>query len=166
MLLALTVAGAKALAQSGPSDQDKHFLEEIAKDSNYEIKTSQLALEKSQSADVKQYATMVIHDHTQLKRQIQAANTAAQVKPVSAGSMTVADHATVTELDVLSGDSFDKAFIKHLVKGNDEIQRDEKSEAADSSLAPVKSLAEHSTALDTKHAAKARQLAQAHNVQQ
>ena len=169
MVLALTLGAGRAIAQtatqSGPSDQDKHFLEEIAQDSNFEIKTSQLALQKSQSADVKQYATMVIHDHTQLKRQIQAADVAAKVTPVSAGSMSVGDHASVTKLEILSGDSFDKAYIKELVKGNDEIQRDEKSEAAGSSLAPVKSLAEHSAALDTKHAEKAKQLAQAHNVQ-
>ena len=154
-----------ATAQTAASDQDKHFLEEISQDSNYEIKTSQLALQKSKSADVKQYATMVLHDHTQLNQQIRLADTAAKVTPVSSGGMSVADHAAVAELEVLSGDTFDKAYIKKLVKGNDEIQNDEKSEMANSSLPAVKRLAERSVALDTKHSGKAKELASAHNIQ-
>ncbi len=168
ILLAVTLGAgalAPAHAQSGPSDQDRHFLEEIAQDSNFEIKTSQLALQKSQSADVKQYATMVVRDHTRLKQQISATETAAQVKPVSAGSLSVGDRATVAKLELLSGDAFDKAYIKELVKGNDQILNDEKSEASGSSLASIKSLAERSATLDTKHAEKAKQLAQAHNIQ-
>ena len=50
------------------------------------------------------------------------------------------------------------------MKGNDEIQKDEKSEAADSQMAAVKRLAAHSAALDTKHAEKAKELATAHKV--
>ena len=66
-----------AVGQTTASDGDKHFLEEISQESNYEIKTSQLALQKSKSADIRQYATMVLHDHTALKQQISLADTAA-----------------------------------------------------------------------------------------
>ena len=166
LMMSLVLGSSAALAQTAaPSDQDKHFLQEIAQDSNYEIKTSQLALQKSKSEDIKQYATMVIHDHMQLKQQIRAAGAAAKVTPTSPSSMSVSDRAAVAKLEILSSDTFDQSYIKSLVKGNDEIQKDEKSEASDSSLPLVKSLAEHSAALDTKHAAKAKQLASAHNIQ-
>ena len=167
MLLPMVLGVGKAIAQAGgrgPTDQDKHFLTEIAQDSNYEIKTGQLALKKSQSADVKAYATMLIHDHTQLKQQIRVADTAASVTLSGADSLSIADRASYTKLELLSGDSFDQAYIKGLIKGNDEIQKDEKAVAADSAVPAVKKLAAHSAALDTKHAEKAKELAAAHKV--
>ena len=165
VILGVGTATAQDQAKSGASADDKKFLSEIGEDSNFEIKTGQLALEKSKSADVKQYATMLIHDHTQLKQQIRSADTAAKVTPGSAGSMSVSDRTEYTKLSLLSGDTFDKAYIQGLLKGNEDIQKDEKAEAANSSISAVKSLAAHSAELDTKHSAKARQLAQAHGVQ-
>ena len=166
MLLPMAMGSGHMLAQagSGPTDQDKHFLTEIAQDSNYEIKTGQLALQKSQSADVKAYATMLIHDHTQLKQQIKEADAAASVTPSSADSLALSDRASYTKLQLLSGDRFDQAYIKGLVKGNDAIQKDEKAEAADSPMPAVKKLAARSAALDAKHAEKAKELATAHKV--
>ena len=164
IVLPLVLGAGVALAQSNPSEQDKHFLKELTQDSNYEIKTAQMALEKSKSQDVKTYATMLIHDHTELKRQISKVDVAAKITPETAGSMTLADHTKYNELKLLSGDTFDKSFIKGLVKGNDEIQKDEKAEATESSLPSVKNLATRSAELDTKHSEKAKALAQAHNV--
>ncbi len=164
MVLGAGVAMGQAAA--GVSDQDTHFLKEIDQDSNYEIETAKLALKKSASADIKQYATMLIHDHTQLKQQIKTADGVAKVTPVSATSMSLSDKASFEKLKLMKGDSFDKAYIKGLVKGNEAIQKDEKSEAADSSVPAVKKLATHSAAMDTKHADKAKQLAQAHGVQE
>ena len=152
-------------AQTNASADDKHFLKEIAEDSNFEIKTGQLAIEKGTSQDVKAYGAMLVRDHTELKRQIRSADAAAKVPPAGSDSMTLADHAEYDKLKLLSGDAFEKAFIKGLVKGNDEIQKDEKAEAVNSTLAPEKSLAAHSADLDTKHADKAKLLAQAHHMQ-
>ena len=164
LTLPLVLGTAAAFAQGNVSDQDKHFLQELTKDSNYEIKTAQLALQKSSSQDVKAYANMLIHDHTGLERQISKIDTAEKITPESAGSMTIADHAKYDEMKLLSGESFDKTFIKGLLKGNDEIQKDEKSEAADSTVRTIKELAKRSAELDTKHADKAKELAQAHNI--
>ena len=160
----LGASAALGQAAGTVSDQDKSFLKEIDQDSNYEIQTAHLALEKSGSADIKQYATMLIHDHTQLKQQIKLADSAAKVTPVSAGSMSLSDKASYEKLKLMKGDSFDKSYIKGLVKGNEEIQKDEKAEAGGSSVAAVKKLATRSAELDTKHAEKAKQLAQAHGV--
>ncbi len=167
MLLPVLFGAGAALAQDpgGVTARDKHFLTEISEDSNFEIRTAQLALQKSVSGDVKQYATMILHDHTELKKQIRSTDQAAAVAPASPGSMTLAEHAEYDKLKLLSGDDFDKSYIKGLVQGNEDIQKDEKAEAGGSSVPAVKSLAQRSAELDTKHAAKAKQLAQAHNVQ-
>ena len=166
MLLPMVLGTGHVVAQvsGAPTDLDKHFLTEIAQDSNYEIKTGQLALKKSQSADVKAYATMLIHDHTQLKQQIKVADATAKVTPSGADSLSLSDRASYTKLELLSGDTFDQAYLKGLVKGNDEIQKDEKAEATESAMPAVKKLAAHSAALDMKHAEKAKELATAHKV--
>ena len=167
-LLAAVLGASFAAAQTShvaASDQDKKFLKELDQDSNFEIKTAQLALKKSKSVDVKQYATMLIHDHTQLKQKTRAADGVVHVSPVSSGSMSLGDQATYTKLELLHGDGFDKAYIQGLVKGNDDIVKDEASEAASSTVPSVKALATRGAALDTKHSEKAKQLAQAHGIQ-
>ena len=164
--LALTWGMTFASAQgTTASSQDTQFLQDIAQDSNFEIGTSKLALQKSQSADVKQYANMVIHDHTQLKSKIKSADRAAQVTPTPPTSMTSSDQGVYDTLKGLSGNDFDQAYIKELIKGNDQIQKEEKSEASDSGVPAVKSLATQSATIDSKHTEKAKQLAQAHHVQ-
>ena len=104
---------------------------------------------------------MLIHDHTELKQKTKTADGVANMTPVSAGSLSLGDRATYSKLELLSGDSFDTAYIKGLIKGNDSIVRDEKSEAAESAVPAVKALAARGAELDTKHAEKAKQLAQA-----
>ncbi len=162
--LALTATLGSGVAHAQATDQDKAFLKDTAQDTNFEIKTGQLALQKSKSADVKQYATMLIRDHTQLKTQIRAADTAAKAKPEDAGSMSVSDNARYLELKVLSGDTFDKEYIKGLVKGNADAVQKTKDEAANSTVPAVKKLAQRRVDLDTKHTEKARALAQAHKI--
>ena len=157
-----TIASAQATAASS---QDTQFLQDLAQDSNYEIGTSNFALKQSQSADVKQYATMVIHDHTQLKQKIKTADRAASLTPTPATSMTSDDQTAYDSLKGLSGNDFDQAYIKQLIKGNDKIKKEEKSAASDSSVPSIKGLATQSAAIDAKHAEKAKQLAQAHHVQ-
>ena len=152
-------------AQGAPSDGDKKFLKELTEDSTFAIETAKLALQKSPSQDVKAYATMLVHDHTALLRQIHTIDTTAKIKPESAGSMTVADHAKYGELKLLSGETFDKSYLKGLARGNDEIQKDEQAVAANSSVASIKRLAQHSAELDTKHSDKAKQLAKTHTIQ-
>ena len=165
IMLALTLGTSLATAQSNSSvsDQDKKFLHDLGEDSNFEIQSAQLALRKSQSADVKEYAHMIIADHTRLKQQLASADKTAGLSPTN--GMSISDHAELEKLKLLSGKSFDDSYIKGLVKGNEDIQKMEKSEASDSTVVPIKSLAQHSADIDTKHADKAKQLAQAHNLQ-
>ncbi len=163
--IALALAMGTGVAMAQASTQDKQFLKETAQDSNFEIKTGQLALQKSQSEDVKRYATMVIHDHTQLKPEIRSADSAAGVEPISPGSMSVEDDAKYAEMKVLTGNTFDETYIKGLVKGNAQAVQEAQSEASDSSVPAVKKLAVRRAALDSKHTERAKQLAQAHNIQ-
>lgn len=79
--------------------------------------------------------------------------------------MSVSEHAELLKLKVLSGQTFDDSYIKGLINGNEDIEKLEKSEASESSVTTIKALAEHSAAIDAKHARKAKQLATAHHIQ-
>ena len=165
MLLAAGFGIGQAQSAANPTSDDKDFLKDTVQDSNYEIKTGQLALQKSPSADVKAYATTLIQDHTKLRQEAETAEKTARVDPTSATSMTVSDTASYTKLKLLSGKSFDESYIKGLVKGNADSTQKAKSEAEGSAVPSIKKLAAHRVALDTKHTEKAQALAQAHGVQ-
>ena len=163
LVLASHATLARAQANQA-SDGDKKFLDETAQDSNYEIKTGQLALQKSGSADVKAYATMLIHDHTSLLQETARADKAAGVSPQGTSTMSVSDRASYAKLDLLSGKTFEDSYIKGLLDGNDEAIREAQAEISSSTVPAVKQLATHRLALDKKHAAGAKQLATAHHV--
>lgn len=164
LAFSLTASSTYAQAGASASAQDKQFIHDLGEDSNYEMASARLALQKSPSGDVKAYAKMVLADHQRLQQETALAARGVQVSPVSSGSMSVSEHAELLKLKVLTGATFDQAFIKNLTSGNENIQKLEKS-AAGSSNASIKKLAEHSTAIDTKHADNAKQLAAAHHVQ-
>ena len=153
------------LASAQATDKDKSFVKNTAQDTNFEIRTGRLALKKSPSADVKSYATMVIHDHTQLKQVIAAADGAAGIQPIPPDSMGAEDDTRYAELKVLTGKAFDDAYIKGLVKGNAESVQKEQDELHATSVTAVKQLARRSLEDDTKHTEKAKQLATDHHIQ-
>lgn len=162
--IALTFSMGAGIARAQATDGDKDFLKDTAQDSAFEIKTGELALGKSSSADVKAYAQMVIRDHHMLEQQVKATDAKVNVTPPSPGDMALGDDARYAELKVLSGESFDKAYIKGLVKGNQESMNHAHSEIAGTAVPAIKTLAEHRLALDTKHTKRADALAQAHHV--
>ena len=164
VLAAAGVCGAGVLQAQSPTSQDKDFLKNTAEDSHYEIKTAQLALTKSNSADVKAYAQMLIQDHTALDRQVRQADASLQVEAVKPGSMSLTDSASYAKLKLLSGKTFEDSYIKSLNSGNDEAVNTAKSEAAGTAVPAIKQIAMRRAALDTKHAEKAKALAQAHGV--
>ena len=163
LLISPVVSTLHAQANSA-SDQDKKFLDDTAQDSNFEIKTGQLALRKSSSADVKAYANMVIHDHTLLLQGTERADKVTNVTPQGTDSMSIGDRARYAELDLLSGKTFDDSYIKGLVKGNEESLLAAQNEASSSAIPAVKALAQKRVSMDAKHTARAKQMAAAHHI--
>lgn len=109
ILCAAVLAVSLSAVSQTVSSADKDFLKDTAQDSNYEIKSGQLALQKSSSADIKQYANMVIQDHSQLEQQAAAAEKAANTDAKPVLDMSVTDAASYSKLKLLNGDSFDQA---------------------------------------------------------
>lgn len=86
-----------------------------------EIQTSQVALQRSQNAQVRQFAQMMITEHTavdqQMMQMLQARSMAPQPNAAAQAAME-ATRATVANLTQRSGMDFDRAYMMHQVQAH------------------------------------------------
>lgn len=121
--LAVVSACAPAIAQTPDqartARQDTEFLKQANQDSVDEIDLAQIALKKSNDQDVKNFAQKIIDDHTKLLDDMKPFDMQAGV--------TVPDHddaATDMEkakLELLSGKTFDRAYLKKMVEDHHKV---------------------------------------------
>jgi putative membrane protein len=110
-------AGAGASGASGTSGSsskvasgDQKMMRDIAYSNISEIAAGKLALEKSQSDDVKSYAQKMIDDHTKAQQELQ---TLADSKGVKLPTEPDAKHKALSKVMAgLKGEAFDKRYLK------------------------------------------------------
>jgi len=123
--IALGLPSALVAADANP---DAAFYKKAAEGGIAEVELGQLAQDKASSPNVKAFGAMMVADHS-------AAND--KLKSVAAGkgielptSPSVGQMATKTKLEVLSGSTFDKSYIKGMVKDHEEDIKEFQQEAA------------------------------------
>jgi putative membrane protein len=126
-------------ANSGASMADRIFLKNALQGSMAEVQTAQLALSKTSNDQVKQFAQTMIDDHTKLIEQTKPVAMQNGVNIPSGPSKK--DQAEMAKLQALSGDAFDKAYMKDMVKDHKADNNDFKSEAESGQSQQVKDLA-------------------------
>ena len=149
-------------AGSQASFTDKAFLRDATQGSNFEIQAAQLALQKSKSPDVQQFAQMMIHDHNQLNEQMKPIASQAGVMPPT--GISKKDKAVYAKLQGLNGDDFDKAYIQDMIKDHTADLKAFQTEANSGQLPAEKNAASQGATVVQMHLQHAQQLAQAHNV--
>lgn len=153
--------GAAAVGQA-PSEQDKHWVHDAIEGGNGEVELGHLAQRKGNSDDVRRFGQHMVEDHTKLGMQVKAV---AAKTGVNAPSGTAAGAmATKAELEVLSGDAFDKAYIKAMVKDHrDDLEAFQKE--ADGGTNPqIREAAKKGAQVVQSHLQMAEQIARNHNV--
>jgi putative membrane protein len=96
-----------AFAQSNP---DASFYKHAAEGGIAEVDAGRLAQDKGNSQQVKDFGAMMVKDHTAANEKLQALAASKNITlPTSA---SVGQMATKAKLDVLSGDTFDKSYVK------------------------------------------------------
>jgi putative membrane protein len=96
-----------ALAASNP---DASFYKSAAEGGIAEVDAGRLAQEKANSQQVKDFGAMMVKDHSAANEKLQAlASSKGITLPTSPSA---AQMATKAKLDVLSGDTFDKSYVK------------------------------------------------------
>ncbi len=95
---------------------DAAFLQTAAKRQQSEIQLSQLAVERSESEQVKQFAQRMVQDHTKASQELN--KLATDLGLTLSETKKDAPHGANSKLSSLSGRAFERAYIKHEMAGH------------------------------------------------
>src|ERR1700760_2948323 len=108
ILYSLLLAG--PIAMAADKSPDESFYKKAAEGGIAEVEQGQLAQEKSGSAAVKDFGSMMVKDHSAANEKLKAIASKKGIDLPTSSS--VSQMATKTKLQVLSGDTFDKSYVK------------------------------------------------------
>jgi putative membrane protein len=127
ILAAVSLPAAAAVAQSAAprpdvqvdpktttlAKQDREFIDDAAQGGLYEVKAGQLAQQKAQADDVKQFGKRMVDDHTAVNGRLQQL---AQQKGVSLPQQLDKKHQDrIDSLAKKTGPDFDKSYVSDMV---------------------------------------------------
>jgi putative membrane protein len=100
------------------AQQDREFVRKASEGGQYEVQSSQLALQKTQDAHVRMIAQHMIHDHTQANQQLMQL---AQREGLQAESQPSQDQQQmIQQLRGLNGTDFDQKYISQQTQAHKE----------------------------------------------
>jgi putative membrane protein len=99
---------------AGTALTDTRFIKEAAQGGMAEVVLGQLAVEKASSSDVKKFGQRMVDDHTKANDELK--ELASQKNIDLPQRLTAKDKATKAALEKLSGEQFDQAYMKDMVK--------------------------------------------------
>jgi putative membrane protein len=142
---------------TGPA-MDKTFVKKALEGSMAEVQMGQLALQKSNDDQVKQFAQQMVDDHGKMVEQMKPAAEQMGVKVPDGpnkGQMK-----NMEKMKALSGDAFDQAYIKDMVKDHKKDDSEFKQEAQSTQNPQLKQLVMQSDQIIETHLQHAEQIAQ------
>lgn len=143
-----------ANTQAASTPKPEKFWLEAAQGGMTEVELSQLALQKSQNEEVKTFAQMMVDDHTKANDELK---TLAQSKGVTLPTeMNAKQMATKDKLNGLSGDAFDREYMKTMVKDHDKTVKLFQKQADSGKDEEVKAFAAKTLPTLQGHQSKAR----------
>lgn len=135
------------------------FVDDASAKGIAEVEAGKLAEQKSQSADVKAYAAMMIKDHTAANEKLKGIATAKKLE-VASDAMLM-DKAKAMILDIRD-DSFDKSYANNQVKAHEATIEIFKKEINEGKDAELKAFAKETLPKLEAHLTGAKKLAAAH----
>ncbi len=143
--------------QATTAHQDTEFLKKASQGNVDEIDLAQQALKKSNNQDIKDFAQKIIDDHTALAQKMQPfANEAGLDVPKDPDASTEAEK---LKLDIMSGNSYDKAYIKEMVEDHHKDLMQFRQEVATTGYPAFKSAVENGEKVIREHLEMANKLA-------
>lgn len=136
-----STTGASSAGSSGSklSASDEHFVKKAAEGGMAEVELGQLAQQKAESSDVKQFAQRMVDDHSKANDQLK--QLAQQNGVTLPTSLSAKDQADKDRLSKLSGEQFDKAYMHHMVMDHKKDVAEFKKESTSAQDPSVKSFA-------------------------
>jgi putative membrane protein len=149
--------GGMSAMNAGPA-MDKAFVKKAMEGNMAEVQMGQLALQKSSDDQVKQFAQRMVDDHGKMLDQLKPAAQAMGVKVPDGppkGAMKNMD-----KMKGLSGDAFDQAYIKDMVKDHKKDSSEFKQEAESTQNPQLKQLVTEASQTIDSHLQQIQQIAQ------
>ena len=143
---------------------DTQFISQAAQSNNAEIQTSQLALQRATSSEVKQYAQQMIDEHTAANQQL--AQIARQYGVTLPTTPPPTEAAAAQRLAELSGVAFDRAYLEAQVNAHQKTATMFQSALPQLTEAPVRSYASALLPRVTEHLEMASTMSNAYNARQ
>lgn len=121
-LLAHSGGGASAqqpAATHGGRPDAGAFIAEMAEDGMAEVQLGKLAAERASNADVKEFAQMMVQDHSKANEELK--KIAGQLKVTPPTSLNQKHQALAAKLSKLQGAEFDREYMAEMVLGHEEV---------------------------------------------
>ena len=133
--LAMILTTSVAIADS----PDSSFIKNAAEGGMSEVELGQLAQQKGSNAAVKDFGAMMVKDHTAANEKLKTVAAAKQVTLPDSPSLM--QKGSKKKLDMMSGDSFDKAYVKGMIDDHKADIKEFQKEATDGKDPEVKAFA-------------------------
>jgi putative membrane protein len=136
---------------------DKQFIKKAAQGGLAEVQLGQLATEKADSPDVKQFGQKMVDDHSKANDQLkQVASNKGVTVP---DKLSAKDAATKARLEKLSGKAFDRAYMRDMVTDHTKDVSEFRTEAKTAKDPDVKSFASQTLPTLQDHLKQAKSIA-------
>ena len=142
---------------AGMGDTDSTFLKKAAQGGLAEVELGQLATQKASSEEVKKFGQRMVDDHTKANEQLK--QVAAEKKMDLPQTLDAKDKATKARLEKLSGEQFDKAYMRDMVKDHRKDVAEFEHESKMAKDPAIKSFAEQTLPTLREHLKEAEKIA-------
>jgi putative membrane protein len=141
----------------GADDPDAAFYKKATEGGLFEVDTGNQAAKASNNQQVKDFGSMLVTDHTAANDKLKGIAASKNISLPTTAS--VGQMAQKAKLDVLTGDTYDKSFIKTQIKAHEQTIALFKKEAATGQDADAKAFAAATLPTLRKHLKEARSIA-------
>ena len=141
---------------------DADFYKKAAEGGMAEVEMGKLAQHKSSNANVKDFGSMMVADHSTANEKLKAIAAKKNVKLPTSPSL--AQMAAKTKLEVMTGATFDKSYIKGMVQDHQEDIQEFETEANSGKDPDAKAFAAASLPMLKAHLKKIQAVAAAQGV--
>jgi putative membrane protein len=143
------------------SSPDENFAKKAAQGGMAEVKLGQLAEQKGSSPEVKNFGRRMVQDHSKANNELKDVTSKENI-PLP-NEMDKSDQATYDRLSKLSGDAFDRAYARDMVKDHSKDVSEFQKEAKNGKDESIKNFAAQTLPTLQNHLDQARQMEQAVN---
>jgi len=157
--IALLLTAAPVFADS----PDASFFKDAAAGGMSEVELGQLAQEKASNPAVKAFGAMMVKDHGAADDKLKSLAMSEQV--ALPDGPTMMQKATKTKLDLMSGESFDKSYIKGMIDDHKADIKDFEKEASDGKDPQAKAFAAATLPILKHHLHRAEAIAKSSGIQ-